>query len=376
MARKFLLVTVLLIYVAAVYCQGPQIADAIHPEVKKIGETAYLNCTVVRKDKNVVTWTHKTKGQPISQDTQIVLSINNLIDGKPKFEIEERSSSNGDRLTYMLIIRSLREDDAGNYSCTIEIQGKKLIDWPTKLGDLTVQVPPKILRSTTTRMEAKVGETVMLQCDATGIPYPNITWVRANGEVLPNMKFSHRGKNLVLENIRRTDQGVYRCVADNTVRPPDQHDTQLLLFSKPVVQSVQNTVGQAANGKYSAKLECKISAYPDAVLRWYKKTSKERTLIHDDDKYDIQKLQSSTLKLGETWYYLKVKNIQANDFGDYYCEGSNSQGTEYTIIKLFETFECQGPNCPSTYNSKAARIHSYFIILVTLGVSVSCFSQN
>lgn len=68
-----------------------------------------------------------------------------------------------------------------------------------------------------------------------------------------------QGSVLKLDNIRRTDQGVYRCVADNTVRPPDQYDVQLLVFSRPLVRSVQNTVGQAANGKYSAKLECKIS---------------------------------------------------------------------------------------------------------------------
>ena len=84
-------------------------------------------------------------------------------------------------------------------------------------------------------------------------------------------------------------------------------------------------------------------AYPDAILRWYKKTSQGLTLINDDDKYDIQKLQSSTLALGETWYYLKVKNIQANDFGEYFCEGKNKEGTKAIRIILFgklQYFNC------------------------------------
>lgn len=361
---KFLLTIFALVYIPAVYCQEPVIVDAILPEVKKIGETGLLNCTVARKGTNIVTWTHVTNQQPLSRDETITLSINKDIDGQPKFEIKKRSAADGDRITYMLIIRGLREDDAGDYSCTIEIQGKKSQEWPSRIGKLTVQVPPKVLTSlTTTRIESKIGESQVLRCDATGIPRPNITWVRADGDALPNMKFTHRGSVLKLDNIRRTDQGVYRCVADNTVRPPDQYDVQLLVFSRPLVRSVQNTVGQAANGKYSAKLECKISAYPDAVLKWYKKTSQGKMLINDDDKYDIQKLQSSDLNLGETWYYLKVKNIQANDFGDYYCEGSNSQGTEFTKIILFETFECQGPNCPSTFNSQGSRLNAILVII-------------
>ena len=92
-----------------------------------------------------MTWTHVTSRQPLSQNEKIDLSINRKIDGLPKFEIQKRVSSDGDRITYMLIIRSLRQDDAGQYKCAIEIHGEKSQDWPSKIGELTVQGMYKII---------------------------------------------------------------------------------------------------------------------------------------------------------------------------------------------------------------------------------------
>ena len=40
--------------VFSVRCQDPEIVDEIWPEVKRVGRTARLNCTVVNKQNNVV----------------------------------------------------------------------------------------------------------------------------------------------------------------------------------------------------------------------------------------------------------------------------------------------------------------------------------
>ena len=49
------------------------------------------------------------------------------------------TKSNGRRITYMLIIRYLTEEDAGSYICSIRIQGLAYTQWPKKIGLLTVQ---------------------------------------------------------------------------------------------------------------------------------------------------------------------------------------------------------------------------------------------
>lgn len=57
--------------------------------------------------------------------------------GLKKYDIQSRT--NGRRITYMLVIRYLAEEDAGDYLCTIKIQGVEWPEWPKKIGKLTVQ---------------------------------------------------------------------------------------------------------------------------------------------------------------------------------------------------------------------------------------------
>lgn len=57
--------------------------------------------------------------------------------GLRKYDMQSRI--NGRRVTYMLVIRYLAEEDAGDYLCTIRIQGVQWPEWPKKIGKLTVQ---------------------------------------------------------------------------------------------------------------------------------------------------------------------------------------------------------------------------------------------
>ncbi|XP_062597476.1 uncharacterized protein LOC134258894, partial [Saccostrea cucullata] len=130
-----------------VYAQRPDIVDEILPEVKVKNQTGYLNCTVVNKgSESVVQWTKSQTvngGNPIllSEDEKIVYQgYNQGINedsGLNKYDIQSRT--NGRRITYMLVIRYLAEEDAGDYVCTIKIQGVEGTDWPKKIGKLTVQ---------------------------------------------------------------------------------------------------------------------------------------------------------------------------------------------------------------------------------------------
>ena len=57
----------------------------------------------------------------------------------------------------------------------------------------------------------------------------------------------------------KTDRGLYRCVADNQVRPPDEYLVAVNVFFKPDTIAVQDSVGQAADRQFDAKLECRVS---------------------------------------------------------------------------------------------------------------------
>lgn len=50
--------------------------------------------------------------------------------------------------------------------------------------------------------------------------------------------------------------GVYRCVADNNIKPPAEHLAEVFVFHAPKTRVVQDSVGQAQNRRFWAKLEC------------------------------------------------------------------------------------------------------------------------
>ena len=71
--------------------------------------------------------------------------------------------------------------------------------------------------------------------------------------------FLRQGNELTLRNVRGQDRGVYRCVADNNVRPPDAYDNTINILFKPTARAVQTTYGQAKDRQFEVVIECRIA---------------------------------------------------------------------------------------------------------------------
>ncbi|XP_060085644.1 lachesin-like [Ylistrum balloti] len=352
---RTLLVVLVTVSLATVYGQLPEIVGEIIPEVKPIGSTGYLNCTVVnQQESQKVCW---QKGKmtgidpfDISEDDRVIVA-NNIAQGEredsgqPKYEIIVTTI--GLRIRYTLIVRALSDEDSGFYTCYIRQQNQNWQTWPSKLGELMVQVAPVMSTTMESVYERAVGGNITLKCITSGNPTPNITWKREDGSQLPNGNFQSRGADLTLISLTKKDRGNYICVADNSVRPPARFTVEVKIFYSPTCRAVQNTVGQAQNRRFNAKLECIVEGYPAPSMHWEKLQNGERYQISDGDDYSTEKLSSSQNLISDMWYVLTVKNVQANDYTEYYCVATNKYGTNQTTFRLFETMECQGPNCQS-----------------------------
>ena len=71
--------------------------------------------------------------------------------------------------------------------------------------------------------------------------------------------FLIQNTTLKLKKINSDAMGVYRCLADNNVRPFASHYATLNVQFKPVARPVQTTYGQAAGRQFDVVMECIIA---------------------------------------------------------------------------------------------------------------------
>ncbi|CAG5127982.1 unnamed protein product, partial [Candidula unifasciata] len=116
--------------------QNPEIVDEIWPEVQPVGRTGRLNCTVARLNTNTVEWSRITTRELISSGETIMIK-NDFMSGLRKYEVQVRT--NVDRVTYMLVVRRMLQQDAGVYQCQVRIQSVSPQQWPKKLGTISVK---------------------------------------------------------------------------------------------------------------------------------------------------------------------------------------------------------------------------------------------
>ncbi|KAJ8304088.1 hypothetical protein KUTeg_017671, partial [Tegillarca granosa] len=201
-----------------------------------------------------------------------------------------------------LHIRKVRYDDRGMYTCVLNTRPVKIKRIYLTIAGLKV---------------AREGTTVQLHCNATGVPQPKIRWFRKT-----KYKREHKeplgtpGEILIIHNISRYCDGIYECVADNGIVPPEVE-----LLSKKMGQYVtKETI-----------LGCNISASPLATAIW--RRGKQRQPISNKSyKYRIDLYEDGphTHSLN-----LRIMDIQDEDFGEYFCEATNNLGIDSERMVLY-----------------------------------------
>jgi len=103
---------------------------------------------------------------------------------------------------------NVRKSDSDNYLCT----ATNLLGSVVKRTVLTVVSLPRFTVKPPVKVVARPGDTLTLNCSATGDPQPVISWKRL-GSQLPVGRGQQMNGALVLRSMKMNDTGLYICVA-------------------------------------------------------------------------------------------------------------------------------------------------------------------
>ncbi|XP_062978120.1 leucine-rich repeats and immunoglobulin-like domains protein 1 isoform X2 [Elgaria multicarinata webbii] len=120
----------------------------------------------------------------------------------------------------VFFITDVKIEDMGIYSCTAQNSAGSV----SANATLTVLETPSLVHPLEDRV-VSVGETVVLQCKATGSPPPRINWLKGDQSLIVTERhhFTPGNQLLIVRNVVVEDAGKYTCEISNTVGTERAH---------------------------------------------------------------------------------------------------------------------------------------------------------
>uniref|UniRef100_A0A8C8HMI3 Hemicentin-2 n=1 Tax=Oncorhynchus tshawytscha TaxID=74940 RepID=A0A8C8HMI3_ONCTS len=278
---------------------SPTILDSGHPSdlSAPVGDDLTLEC--------------KVKGTPTPRLSWLKNGV--TLEGSDTQEID--ISPDGSTLTLL----RMRPEDSGTYTClAVSPAGQE-----SKIFTLLVLVPPSISGETSAPREVQTTQdsVVTLECQAAGIPPPQISWLR-NGRPLllsPRIRLLSADTVLRISPVQLSDSGVYTCVARSRAGLAELNfDVQVQV--PPGVDHVEPVKQVTVVRGSLVTLTCEAQGIPPPSLKWLKDgqpLSLHRNLLLDGQETRLQ-----------------LPDVGLSDRGLYSCVASNQAGSSTKSFNL------------------------------------------
>ncbi|XP_048590016.1 hemicentin-1 isoform X1 [Nematostella vectensis] len=200
-----------------------------------------------------------------------------------------------------LVIKETRGSDTGTYTC----RARNMMGARDYHVDLIVQVPVAIVVRPENQTELE-GNEVSLNCNASGIPAPSITWYRQDGGYMP---VNHRVVNgdLIISNITKSLEGTYVCEAKNVLGARTKEATVLVNIA-PRLTSLHKTPLTIVENS-TAVVPCTSTGFPTPEISWSK----------IGNSMDVSRMSYDSQAL-------IIKDVRYSDRGTYVCSATNEEG--------------------------------------------------
>ncbi|XP_057363933.1 hemicentin-1 isoform X3 [Manis pentadactyla] len=227
-------------------------------------------------------------GQPLGLDTHLTISTQGMVLQFIKAETE----------------------DSGRYTCIASNEAGEV----SKHFILKVLEPPHINGSEEpVEISVIVNNPLELNCIASGIPAPKITWMK-DGRPLPQMNQVQTlggGEVLQISSAQVEDTGRYTCLASSPAGDDDKEYLVRVLVPPNIAGTGESQDFTVLQNR-QLTLECKSDAVPPPVITWLK---------------NEERLQPTPrVRILSGGRYLQINNADLSDTANYTCVASNIAG--------------------------------------------------
>ncbi|XP_051543963.1 neuronal cell adhesion molecule-like isoform X1 [Myxocyprinus asiaticus] len=183
------------------------------------------------------------------------------------------------------------------------------------------------------------GDTLELECIADGLPTPDVSWSKVNGE-LPSGRFSFHSfqKTLKITEVTDMDGGDYRCLAKNRLGS-NHHVITVVVKAAPFWISAPRNLILAP--KETGMLTCRVDGNPRPKVTW----SVNGVPIENSPKDPSRKIEDDVIILSD---------VPMGSSAVYQCNASNEYG--YLLANAFVSVLAEPPRVLTPPN------HVYSII--------------
>ncbi|XP_043449946.1 fibroblast growth factor receptor 4 isoform X3 [Prionailurus bengalensis] len=190
------------------------------------------------------------------------------------------------------------------------------------------------------RMEKKLhavpaGNTVKFRCPAAGNPMPTIRWLKDGKDFhgehrIGGIRLRHQHWSLVMESVVPSDRGTYTCLVENSmgsIRYSYLLDVLERSPHRPILQAGLPANTTAVVGS-DVELLCKVYSDAQPHIQWLKHIVINGSSFGADGFPYVQVLKTADINSSEV-EVLYLRNVSAEDAGEYTCLAGNSIGLSY-----------------------------------------------
>uniref|UniRef100_A0A4D5R9E2 Peroxidasin n=1 Tax=Scolopendra viridis TaxID=118503 RepID=A0A4D5R9E2_SCOVI len=276
------------------------------------------------------------QGQEVRQKETVVFVCEATGNPRPfiTWTLDERPVSNLNRFhvspTGTLTIVNIQPEDAGAYRCS----ASNTIGQISSVAYLKVQVPPTITTFPRNQTISE-GRIVEFRCEAQGSPPPHLTWLKNGRSIVPTTRIivDLGGTHLRIGSIHKTDEGRYKCRAQNIAGTADAVAVLKVNAKIPPSflrrpQNMEVFVGS------NVELPCAADGEPTPLIIW----RKNGDLMGEDTTHHSFSSDGSLL----------LYNVNKLDEGMYECGADNGIGyiSTFAQVKVRDGTTDQGSRHP------------------------------